>query len=164
MTRRSDLIQEDLSHARDLLDWILAHHSVIDAEMRDLMTDGYPARTPGNGEPGGGSGISDPTPSAALHGGTPDALAARDDHDSYSDAIATLLRYVKVARDLAWKYEVIAGNRPAADPLDRGYSWCANRTCPDKPAIAVSKGRCATCARYWRDHGQDRTTKHGRAA
>ena len=163
MTQRTPaLLRENVDHTRAICERNLRHLPSVLAELRELMTTGYASHTSAAGEPGGGGGISDPTASAALHGSR-EAVEARDAWDSAWDAAESTLRYAKVLQDILAPYVEQLSTRPAPDPLERGFALCANQYgCPDVPAYAVRRGRCAACSAFLSRQGTDR--RKGRTA
>ena len=131
------------------------------AELTVLARDGYASRTPGNGDPAGGSGgISDPVSRSAL---APDE--ASDHIETISGLCEAILWRTTLLTDALQPWVDLLARRPAKTPSDRGLAKCANpHGCPDD-GWAVRSGRCDTCAQYrYRHQGMDRRTRDDRAA
>jgi len=151
----------DLEGAQALLEPAWRNVVPVLAELQKMSRDGYPSRTPGNGEPGSGSGgIADPTGLAAVDPGE-----ARDHVDTVLGLCEAILWRATLLTDALQPWVEILAARPAKTPSERGLAKCANpHGCPDD-GWAIRAGRCDTCAQYrYRHQGMDRRTRDDRAA
>lgn len=151
MTREQQLVAERVSRTIERLTTILRLYSALCGEIQSMSAVGWPARTPLNGEPGGGGGIGDPTATAALH---PDDVA--DDWLSFAGLVDIVDHRTSLLVDLTARYMAIVEQRPGLTPEARGVQRCRQGGCPTG-AYATRSGRCDACYAYRDRHGYDRT-------